>query len=150
MTRASLASCLAAVVCGSLLALLGGASAGAQSAPDPVPAPVGFAYGGRSYTCTVVGTAGNDFLSGTAGRDVICGLGGNDVLAGGGGADVLNAGDGNDKLEGDSGRDLLIGGAGRDTFFAFDAYADTLDGGPGYDSGWADQRDRYRAIENLR
>jgi Ca2+-binding RTX toxin-like protein len=137
------ASCLAAVACGSALALLGGSAGHAQS-------PVTFSYGGKTYTCTVVGTPGADFLGGTPKPDVMCGLGGNDVLAGGGGNDVLAGGDGNDKLEGDAGRDLILGGRGRDTFFAFDAYSDTLDGGPGYDGGWADQRDHWRNMENLK
>jgi Ca2+-binding RTX toxin-like protein len=127
------ASCLAAVVCGSALALLGGSASASGS-----------------YTCTTIGTPGADFLGGTPRADVICGLGGNDVLAGGGGNDILLGGDGNDKLEGDAGRDVMLGGRGRDTFFAFDAYADTLDGGPGYDGGWADQRDHWRNMENLK
>jgi Ca2+-binding RTX toxin-like protein len=112
--------------------------------------PVTFSYRGKTYTCTIVGTAGSDFLGATPGRDVVCGLGGNDVLVGGGGNDVLFGGNGNDKLEGDAGRDLLLGGGGRDTFFAFDAYADYLDGGSGFDGGWADQRDRWRNVENLK
>lgn len=101
------------------------------------------------YTCTIIGTAGRDFLVGTGRADVMCGLGGNDVLAGGGGNDILVGGGGNDTLEGDAGRDVLLGGAGRDRFFAFDGYADRLDGGRGYDDGWADQRDRYRSVEGL-
>ena len=110
----------------------------------------GTAGAARDYTCTIKGTAGRDFLIGTKGPDVICGLGGADALAGGNGNDVLLGGDGNDTLEGDAGRDVLLGGPGRDRFYAFDAYADRLDGGAGYDDGWADKRDTYRSVEGLR
>ena len=41
-------------------------------------------------------------------------------------------------------------GAGRDRFYAFDAFADRLDGGTGYDDGWADQRDTWRSVEGMR
>lgn len=110
----------------------------------------GTAAAAPRYSCTIKGTPGRDFLIGTSRADVICGLGGNDVLAGGGGPDVILGGDGNDTIEGDAGRDVLLGGAGRDRFFAYDAYADRLDGGPGYDDGWADPRDTYRSVEGLR
>jgi Ca2+-binding RTX toxin-like protein len=133
--------CFAAVVSGALLAVAVGAQA------DVAPQVT---YGGKTYTCTLVGTAGKDFLVGTAGRDVVCGLGGDDVLTGGGRADVLVGGTGNDTLEGDSGADLLLGGPGRDRFYAYDAYADRLDGGTGFDDGWADQRDSWRSVEGLR
>ena len=133
MNPRGFASCLAAVACGSVLALLGGSASASGS-----------------YTCTITGTPGADFLGGSGGRDVICGLGGNDVIAAGGGNDVLNGGSGNDKLEGDAGRDLMLGGPGRDTFLAYDGYADTIDGGSGYDGGWADQRDHWRNVENLK
>jgi Ca2+-binding RTX toxin-like protein len=69
---------------------------------DPTPAVRSFQVrwvvfiGGKSYTCTKVGTQGNDVLTGTVGNDVICGLGGNDTLRGLGGNDVLIGGDGVD------------------------------------------------------
>src|ERR671930_348682 len=93
---AVLKHCFAAIAAGALLAVAVGAQA-------DVPPQV--TYAGKTYTCTLVGTAGKDFLVGTARRD---------------------------------------------SFFAFDAYADRLDGGPGYDDGWADQRDSYRSVEGLK
>jgi Ca2+-binding RTX toxin-like protein len=131
---------VAAVVCGAVL--LGAVGASARTTQS-------ITYAGHTYACTIVGTSGNDFLVGTAGRDVICGLGGNDVLTGGARGDVLFGGPGNDTLEGDSGSDLMVGGTGRDRFYAYDAYADRLDGGPGYDDGWADPRDHWRSVEGL-
>lgn len=64
--------------------------------------------------CTIVGTAGSDYLHGKAGPDVICGRGGNDRIAGGDGADRIVGGPGNDTLFGGRGEDTLIGGTGRD------------------------------------
>lgn len=76
----------------------------------------------NGYTCTVVGTAGNDSLAGgKATDDVICGLGGNDTLTGLGGNDVLFGGDGNDSLLGGRGDDHLDGGNGRDTAGFYDS-----------------------------
>jgi Ca2+-binding RTX toxin-like protein len=115
--------------------------------------------------CTIVGTPGPDLLFGTPGHDVICGLGGNDVLdgnsgndvlKGGAGADLLNGGDGNDvlfggagndKLQGDHGRDRLYGGLGNDTFFVWDGFADTVDGGLGADKAFKDKLDRVYSVE---
>jgi Ca2+-binding RTX toxin-like protein len=115
--------------------------------------------------CTIVGTPGPDLLFGTPKRDVICGLGGadvldgnggNDVLKGGPGRDLLNGGDGNDmlfgglgndKLQGDHGRDAIYGGAGNDIFFAWDGFADTLNGGSGTDRAFHDKLDRVYGVE---
>ena len=117
--------------------------------------------------CTITGTPGADLLFGTKGRDVICGLGGNDVLDGNGGNDILKGGDGddllnggngndvlyggagNDKLQGDHGRDVVKGGAGNDMIFAWDGFADRLDGGPGKDHAWRDKLDRVARIERF-
>jgi Ca2+-binding RTX toxin-like protein len=117
--------------------------------------------------CTITGTPGPDLLFGTPHRDVICGLGGddvldgnsgNDVLRGGPGRDILNGGDGsdllygglaNDKLQGDHGRDGIYGGLGNDTIFAWDGFADRLDGGPGVDRAWRDKLDRVARIERF-
>jgi Ca2+-binding RTX toxin-like protein len=117
--------------------------------------------------CTITGTPGADLLFGTKGRDVICGLGGDDVLDGNGGNDglyggagddLLNGGNGNDllyggagndKLQGDHGRDTMRGGAGNDMLFAWDGFADKLNGGPGADRAWKDKYDRATAIERF-
>ena len=120
-----------------------------------------------SSGCTITGTPGADLLFGTPGRDVICGLGGNDVLdgndgndvlKGGPGNDILNGGNGNDllfggpgadKLQGDHGRDVVYGGLGNDTIFAWDGFADRLDGGGGVDHAWRDKLDRVARIERF-
>ena len=101
--------------------------------------------------CTITGTPGADLLFGTKGRDVICGLGGNDVLDGNGGNgnDVLYGGAGSDKLQGDHGRDVMRGGAGNDMLFAWDGFADKLNGGLGADRAWKDKYDRATAIERF-
>ncbi len=117
--------------------------------------------------CTITGTPGADLLFGTKGRDVICGLGGNDVLDGNSGNDILKGGEGddllnggngndilyggagNDKLQGDHGRDIVRGGAGNDMIFAWDGFADRLNGGPGMDRAWKDMYDRATAIERF-
>jgi Ca2+-binding RTX toxin-like protein len=116
-------------------------------------------------TCTMTGTPHADVLVGTGGRDVICGLGGddmldgnggNDVLKGGTGNDILNGGDGNDvlfggpgadRLQGDHGSDRVYGGAGNDTMWAWDGFADVLDGGLGVDRAWKDKLDRVYSVE---
>lgn len=65
-------------------------------------------------TCTVPGTAGDDFLLGTSGRDLICGLGGDDVIKGLGGNDVIFGHGGSDRIVGGAGHDIVVGNAGRD------------------------------------
>lgn len=75
--------------------------------------------------CTILGTAGSDWIVGTSGPDVVCagagddvvwGLGGNDVLYGEAGRDVLLGGDGADRLVGGAGSDVLDGAGGNDRF----------------------------------
>ena len=90
--------------------------------------------------CTMTGTPGADNLIGTPRRDVICGLGGNDVIYGG---------PGNDKLQGDRGKDVVYGGAGADKIFAWDGFADRINGGPGVDRGWKDMLDHVVGVERL-
>ena len=96
--------------------------------------------------CTIVGTAGNDFLLGTAGNDVICGLGGSDVIVGAGGGDTVDGGTGNDVISADSGadtvyadsgNDLINGGTGDDTVYG-GAGNDQIIGGAGDDSTLGD------------
>jgi Ca2+-binding RTX toxin-like protein len=62
---------------------------------------------------------------------------------------VLGGGLGNDKLQGDRGSDRVYGGLGRDTIFAWDGFADRLDGGPGNDRAWKDPLDRFARIERF-
>jgi Ca2+-binding RTX toxin-like protein len=117
--------------------------------------------------CTIVGTQGPDLLFGTEHRDVICGLGGNDriyglggndiifggpgndTLSGGSGNDIIYGGPGNDRIQGDDGRDIMYGGTGNDTFWAWDGYADRIDGGPGYDRAWKDKLDHVINVESF-
>ena len=101
--------------------------------------------------CTIVGTAGADFLNGTRGKDVICGRGGSDVIAGLGGDDILRGGPGNDVMQGDAGRDVLMGGDGRDILYTYDGTHDHLNGGRGSDRAPRHDRllDRVGAIESF-
>jgi Ca2+-binding RTX toxin-like protein len=111
------------------------------------------------FTCTIVGTSGNDVLTGTSARDVICGgggsdtiygMGGDDVLCGGPGADTIYGGAGDDALEGDSGADYLDGGSGGDT--AVFGSAVTADISPNPNPGYSDDGfgiDTLVGIENL-
>jgi Tol biopolymer transport system component len=99
--------------------------------------------------CTVIGTPGNDVLRGTSGEDVLCGLGGNDVLDGRGGGDVIDGGAGNDRLVGGPGDDTMLGGAGADRLLAADGFRDSVDGGPGTDSGRVDPGDWVSFVERL-
>ena len=99
--------------------------------------------------CTVIGTPGNDVLTGTAGDDVICGLGGNDVLDGRGGDDLIDGGAGNDRLVGGAGDDTMLGGPGDDRLLAADGFRDSVDGGPGNDTGHVDPGDWVSYVERL-
>jgi Ca2+-binding RTX toxin-like protein len=121
----------------------------------------------HAQACTITGTNGADVLVGTPGRDVICGLGGNDridagggndvliggpgadVLGGGGGNDVLYGGPGNDRLQGDAGDDTVYGGPGNDTIWAWDGFADHLNGGLGVDRAWKDKLDSVKLVERF-
>ncbi len=87
----------------------------------------------NGFTCTIVGTEGNDVLTGTEGNDVICGLGGDDTINGLGGNDVVNGDDGNDIISAGPGADKLFGGDGSDALVGEDG-SDYLDGGEGNDN----------------
>ena len=64
---------------------------------------------------TILGEAGNDYLTGGSGRDYIDGGTGNDTLIGGPGNDTLLGEAGNDLINGLSGADSINGGSGTDT-----------------------------------
>lgn len=101
-------------------------------------------------TCTIVGTAGDDYLLGTSGADVICGRGGNDTLAGLGGDDILRGGRGADRMQGDGGRDVLVGGYGRDILYSYDGTHDHVSGGPNFDRARRDRLvDRVSGVESF-
>lgn len=69
-------------------------------------------YVERPLLCTIVGTAGDDFLVGTTGDDVICGRDGNDSLFGVAGEDVLLGEGDDDLLDGGDSADAMDGGNG--------------------------------------
>ena len=81
----------------------------------------------------ICGLGGNDVLDGQGANDVLIGGPGADQLNGGDGNDVLYGGPGNDKLQGDAGSDSVYGGDGRDVIWAWDGFADRLNGGAGMD-----------------
>ena len=56
---------------------------------------------------------------------------------------------GADLLFGTKGRDVMKGGAGNDMLFAWDGFADKLNGGSGADRAWKDKYDRATAIERF-
>lgn len=102
----------------------------------------------KATSCTEIGTPARDIMAGTAGKDVLCARGGGDYLAGGGKRDVLRGDGGADAIVGGRGPDRLLGQAGDDKLFAVDGSAgDTLDGGPGIDSCYADPGDRVSGCE---
>lgn len=73
-------------------------------------------YGNNSpsFSETIFGGAGDDFISSYAGADTLYGEAGNDTLIGGSEADILDGGDGDDTLDGGYGPDKMIGGRGND------------------------------------
>jgi Ca2+-binding RTX toxin-like protein len=89
---------------------------------------------------SLTGGTGNDTADGGAGNDTVRGGDGQDRLYGKDGADQLFGDNQNDQLYGDQGADSLDGGANDDTLVSIDDFAtDTLTGGTGKDSFWADQ-----------
>ncbi|MEA3064700.1 MAG: hypothetical protein QOJ27_1146 [Sphingomonadales bacterium] len=67
-------------------------------------------------SATILGSAGNNFISTGNGTDWIEGKGGNDFLFGGAADDHLDGGSGNDELDGWFGNDTMIGGIGDDVY----------------------------------
>jgi hypothetical protein len=88
--------------------------------------------------CFVRGSRLPDRLRGTSAGDVLLGEGGDDLVLGGGGPDLILPG---------LGRDVVRGGAGNDWLYVRDGAADAVGGGPGFDRGDADSRDRLRSVE---
>jgi Ca2+-binding RTX toxin-like protein len=104
----------------------------------------------------LVGGAGNDQLVGSDGADTAIGGAGRDLLVGGVGSDWLEGGPGLDRLLGGgrddrllggslgdvliggTGNDVLSGGTGNDVLLARDGRRDTVDGGPGRNTGRVD------------
>jgi len=100
----------------------------------------------QDYECfgrpaTILGTAGDDFITGTSGADVIVTFGGDDVVEGKGGKDRICLGPGSDTAVGGAKRDridggwdddVLSGGSGRDILRGR-VGADTISGNGGND-----------------
>ena len=89
---------------------------------------------------TALGGSAGDTISANDNGDTLYGNDGNDVLVGGAGNDRLDGGIGNDVLYLSAGVDTLVGGNGDDRFMvggvqnATGSYAETIDGGTGYDT----------------
>jgi Ca2+-binding RTX toxin-like protein len=74
---------------------------------------------------------------------------GDDILIGTDGPNRLESGAGNDRIEGRGGADHLRGGEGQDTLESIDGKSDRVDGGPGADTGNADEIDETFGLETL-
>jgi hypothetical protein len=107
---------------------------------------------GSSAANVIIGGAGDDVQLGEASdnqnpsdgssvNDVIIGGDGNDALQGGNGDNLLIGGNGNDALYGGPGADTVDGGAGNDDIHALDGVVDSINCGPDFDTGEADQND---------
>jgi hypothetical protein len=62
------------------------------------------------------------------------------TLRGGAGNDTIYAGSGTDELIGGPKSNILVAGSGTDTLVSIGSNADTLEGGSGFDSFWADAK----------
>jgi Ca2+-binding RTX toxin-like protein len=134
----------------------------------PAPQPNGDTWTGSDV---LTGHAGIDHLEDiTSAAATIRGLGGNDVLNGGdmqggvyevdggSGNDILVAQDGATTLNGGSGNDVFTlvtsttahGQGGDDTFYAENGSVDTITGGSGADTAYAEAFDHVRGVESVR
>lgn len=114
----------------------------------------------RTDVENVVGGAANDTLTGDGDANVLSGFDGADTLRGGGGEDTLRGFgsrgpfgptieaellDDADDLDGGAGTDRIDANEGDDKIEAREGTADTLDCGPGFDSGRGDRVDTINA-----
>jgi len=90
----------------------------------------------------IVGHRGDDWM--TIGLEVPLSR---STLEGGNGNDTVVGNNNDDSLVGGSGRDLLSGRGGTDTFRSLDNEVDTLLGGDGLDTAFADPFDVFESIE---
>jgi Ca2+-binding RTX toxin-like protein len=113
---------------------------------------------GNASANRLAGAPGSDVLEGGDGRDRLRGEQENDLLFGGRGDDLLRGGRGEDLLEGESGRDTLEGdahpdtlrgGGGDDTLLARDGWVDSVVGGRGIDTAYADAADDVSGCEEV-
>jgi len=146
--------------------MIGGSSTAAPNDPDGDDSMFGDAGNdtligdnGIIDAVTLIGGAGNDFITGGSDNDLIYGQGGNDTLEGSTGNDTIfgNAGDdvlrgqeNDDYMEGGSGNDTLLGGTGNDDMFGDASQVPAgLDGGTaGSDSMVGDAGDDWMLGDN--
>lgn len=96
---------------------------------------------------SITGNAGDDSLSGSGGRDYVDGGIGRDRVDGGSGNDILRGGAHNDRMFGGDGADIYYGDGGDDSFYSNGVYSDTINGGSGIDSAYADDNDVLYSVE---
>jgi len=107
------------------------------------------AVGGVALAAQLRGTNGPDDIKGTGNNDTIRGLAGNDRLKGLGGADKMWGDSGSDGLyDGqlvEKSKDRLYGGVGDDFFNTQNEphSPDIVYCGRGFDTWWADPKDKY-------
>lgn len=96
----------------------------------------------------LVGADGDDQLIGGAGNDRLVGMGGNDWEWGDAGNDVIDGSNGDDNLYGGAGNDRLSGGNGDDVIVSIGGGdRDSVQGGNGFDSFWADDSYNERILD---
>jgi hypothetical protein len=106
------------------------------------------AYGGDGADL-LRGSGGNDTLDGDWDDDRVYGLGGSDYLRGSTGHDFVSGGRGADYIDPGYGNDRVFAGLGNDFIAAADYTADTVDGGNGTDSAFADREDQVTNVESV-
>jgi Ca2+-binding RTX toxin-like protein len=106
------------------------------------------AYGGDGADL-LRGSGGNDTLDGDWDDDRVYGLGGRDNLRGSTGHDFVSGGSGADYIDPGYGYDTVFAGPGNDFIAAADYTADTVDGGNGSDSAFADREDQVTNVESV-
>jgi hypothetical protein len=99
---------------------------------------------------SMVGGRGNDVLIGGSGNNYLLGGDGDDSIYGGAGNDALMGNAGNDEIDGGPGRDQIVGNDGNDVFTCIDLLKETIDGGAGHDTAYADTQDVLTSIESRR
>jgi RTX calcium-binding nonapeptide repeat (4 copies)/WD40-like Beta Propeller Repeat len=94
--------------------------------------------------CVLLGTNRADVLVGTPKGDLIYARAGNDLVRGRRGDDIIV---GDVPFSARRGKDRLFGGPGRDFLDSYDGRRDLVNGGPGFDRGMFDPKDRVTSIE---
>ena len=103
------------------------------------------------WTTTVSGSFTSIVVHGKGGADKITidpSVTEDAVVYGGSGADTLVAGSGNDSIYGGGGSNSLVGGSGNDTLVSVSDDQDTLTGGSGFNSFWANSSDTVTGVSS--